>query len=307
MLNELLKQVCIYLAPDEGGAGGGSGEPAGGGDAGLADDPAPGDGTGNDPGNGDGSPAPRNAPPDGFAKWLTQVPADLRPTVQEHLQALGNPQATLGEYIKSYGDRGAELARIKGERRIPIPSHDSDPAVFKEFREKLGIPEEPSGYDIELPELPEGFSYQDDEVEAFRQFAHSAALTKVQAQKIVEWDADRRRREVEARNQSMKEANKVVETKLHDQYGGEWKNKLVDAWKFMEKTPWAGLAKELSTDELGSHPELIDMMLFLHDTFKEGGIPRGGAGFGASGRTGPDFKAIYNSRSMEDYRKEKKR
>lgn len=225
--------------------------------------------------------------------------------MQEHLQALGNPQATLGEYIKSYGDRAAELDRVKGERRIPIPSHDSPPEVFAEFREKLGIPEAPDGYELELPNLPEGYGFDDDAVNSFKQFAHDAALTKAQAQKAVEWDAERRRQEVEQHNEKMKAANKRVETKLHDQYGAEWKNKLTEAWGFMEKTPWAGLAQEVANEELGSHPELLDMMLFLHDTFREGGIPRGGAGFGAARPAGPNLKAIYDSPAMEDYRKEK--
>lgn len=291
-MHGLLERLGFFLMADL-DAGGGGGD-TGGDVGGSGQEPGGGSPDAGDATPGAGSPGQHTGEPG----WINQVPKSLRN------ETLGQYQ-TIGDFVEAFNSASADLAKIKEQHRVPIPGPDSSPEVFQEFREKLGIPEEASQYQLELPELPQGFEITEEELAGLKDLAFQAALTNAQAQKIIDWSTEQRQREVQQYNEEMKAKNKEVEDQLKEQYGPDWKTKLGEMWNFMERTPWSGLAESLKQDELGSHPELINMMLWLADNFAEGGIPQGGGPMGSGGRQRTDLTKLYNSDAMERVRREK--
>ena len=73
--------------------------------------------------------------------------------------------------------------------RVEVPTEKTDPEAAKVFWSKLGVPEDPSGYDA--PKVPEGRTLDQDMLQGFQKVAHEAKLTKAGADKLVQWYIER--------------------------------------------------------------------------------------------------------------------
>lgn len=68
---------------------------------------------------------------------------------------------------------------------VTLPGDDAKPEDLAKFRSRLGVPDKPDGYELKLPDgLPEQMPYPDEDVAAFKGWAHEAGLTPKQAQAI---------------------------------------------------------------------------------------------------------------------------
>lgn len=89
----------------------------------------------------------------------------------------------IGEQAKKLGDATKDMVRIPGK--------DASPEEIKAYREKLGIPETPDGYEFKAPkDLPEGLPYDGDRAKSFAAKAAELGLTKSQAQAVHDWAAE---------------------------------------------------------------------------------------------------------------------
>lgn len=81
-----------------------------------------------------------------------------------------------------------QLLGKKGEAVI-IPGPDSSEDEKRTFRERLGVPDQASEYDIKKPEdLPEGVEWDEERINGFKNLAHELSLTPQQVAKLVEYD-----------------------------------------------------------------------------------------------------------------------
>jgi len=90
------------------------------------------------------------------------------------------------EYFDQFAtisDAGKELLSLKEqkERSVVMPSEEGTEEEIKEFYSKLGRPEDTSGYEFELPEIPKGMKHNKESEEAFRKLAFDSGLTQKQA------------------------------------------------------------------------------------------------------------------------------
>lgn len=86
----------------------------------------------------------------------------------------------IGEQAKKLGDATKDMVRIPGK--------DASPEEVKAYKEKLGIPETPDGYEFKAPkDLPEGLPYDGERAKDFAAKAAELNLTKTQAQGLHDW------------------------------------------------------------------------------------------------------------------------
>jgi len=166
----------------------------------------------------------------------------------------------------------------KKSEAVVIPNHDAPPEVINEFRAKMGIPNDPSGYELKVPEeVPEGVTINPEEMDQFKGFAHELGLTPEQAQKLVEFDIERYGQQATEIQQSVEEQQQAQlqqESKaLKEKWGGEFDKNMVSAEKGAKML---GYTKEdMKSNPLFSSHEFVDVMNRVGKMFSEDKIGGG--------------------------------
>jgi len=111
----------------------------------------------------------------------------------------------IGEQAKKLGDATKGMVRIPGK--------DATPEEIKAYKDTLGIPETPDGYEFKVPkDLPEGLPYDGERAKAFAAKAAELNLTKAQAQAVHDWAAENAIGDLTA-NKEQSDAAKVATAK----------------------------------------------------------------------------------------------
>lgn len=134
--------------------------------------------------------------------WRAALPADLRDVPE--IASMQKP----GELAKAYLEANAKL-----QKAIVLPGESSNDTEVKAFREKLGVPENPDGYEID--------STGDKEfADVFRKAAHKEGLTPKQA-KTLHQEIIQASGEILSRAQAQRKAAKDKATEALKQEWGE--------------------------------------------------------------------------------------
>lgn len=142
---------------------------------------------------------------------------------EKELKRLERMKAPTDVY-KSY----RELEKIKSSFVPPpkAPTKESTPEEIKSYRESLGIPEDPKGYDLKFDD---GTAIGDDimpQVEGYLKFAHEKNLPPDVVKNNIKWYLDDVAREQERLSEINEEAKINGITDLKSEWGGEFKGNI---------------------------------------------------------------------------------
>lgn len=172
-----------------------------------------------------GEPAPQG-------DWKSSLPEDLRM----------DPSIANQPSVESMGRSYISAQRMVGLDKIAVPTEHSTDEEWTAVYDKLGRPESPEGYDLEMNNVPEGLEANPQLVDWFAGTAHKIGLTPKQAQSLadeynvmageVEQAPDDMALAAEAKEQEgvrslQKEYGKAFDTKIGtakavlSQYGGD--------------------------------------------------------------------------------------
>lgn len=101
-----------------------------------------------------------------------------------------------------------------GKRPAGIPHEDAGEEAWNSFYKELGRPDTPDGYDVKLPELPEGMQADDAQLKGFKETAHKLGLTPKQTQALVDYDVERQK----AMMGKMQEQSAASQKQLDDEF-----------------------------------------------------------------------------------------
>lgn len=228
------------------------------------------------------APAPEQASGEPAAQvaqdWKSSLPEDLRM----------DPSIANQPSVESMGRSYISAQRMVGLDKIAVPTEHSTDEEWTQVYEKLGRPESPEGYELEMNNVPEGLEANPQLVDWFKGTAHDIGLTPRQAQQLadrynvmageVEQSPDEVAIAAEAQEQEgirslQREYGKAFDSKIDtakavlNQYGGE---------------ELLGLKLEDGT-QLASNPTLVRTLVNIGD-FMQGklgedtlrGAPTGG-------------------------------
>lgn len=159
--------------------------------------------------------------------WRAALPAELRDVPE--IASMQKP----GELAKAYLEANAKL-----QKAIVPPGEGANDTELKAFRAKLGVPENPEGYEID--------SSGDKEFgDVFRKAAHKEGLTPKQAKTLYQ-DIMNASKEIIARAQAQsKKARDTAAEKLKQEWGDRFEANDIAARRF------AALAGAEMVDALG--------------------------------------------------------
>lgn len=115
------------------------------------------------------APAPLEAP------WY----ASLEP---EYHDTIGKKYTSLSEFAKGHSNLEKYLGADKNTI-LKVPS-ERTPEAMRPIYDLVGVPKDPSGYDIPLPE---GSVFSKDDIGELAQVMHQTGVSAEAAQKLVEW------------------------------------------------------------------------------------------------------------------------
>jgi hypothetical protein len=134
-----------------------------------------------------GAPAETNGTTSTAPSFTTQPTTDWRESLPGDLK-LDKTLADfkdVGSLAKSY----VETKKLVGDA-VRIPKPDAKPEELAAFYKRLGVPESPDKYPIELPKLPDGApGWHEPTIQGFRETAHKAGLTPAQVTQLIGWYA----------------------------------------------------------------------------------------------------------------------
>ena len=122
-----------------------------------------------------------------------------------------------------------------------------------------------------MPDLPEGFAWDDGQMKSFFETAHKAGLTPSQAQSLVDWYAADQRGVLKAGDEALKEAEGVLKA--------EWKAAYPKNLGLAKAAAFQIGGKELvgllDQTGLGNHPVILKAFAKLGRSMAEDGVISG--------------------------------
>lgn len=224
--------------------------------------------------------APQEAPQAPQAPaWKSQLAGDLQS------QNVFDQFGTLNDFARSYLDIQSQYQQAQQAPRIPgAEASDEELAAF---RQAMGIPDGPDGYEFQIENAPEEVSFDE-----FKQLAHELNLTADQAQRLAQWDIQRRASEQQASEAQRKASRDEALKHLQESHGEQWESKLEKALRLVERAGGAELRAELNDTGIGNNPKLIDTFIKIAEMTSDDGIVFGGA---TDKSRQLDFRKIYPS------------
>lgn len=122
--------------------------------------------------------------------------------------------------------KGYIALQAKLGKTVQIPGDDATEEQRREFLKKLGMPDDPEGYELPKPELPAGVTYDEAFASDFRAAALKGGLSKTQARELFSWynqyTIDRVQKATEQSKTAMAKTIEVMQSEWGDNYDAEY-------------------------------------------------------------------------------------
>ncbi len=185
--------------------------------------------------------------------WRAALPDDLRDN--QSLQTIPDVPALAKSYVNAQSMIGAD--------KIAIPGNWATEDDWSVVYDKLGRPESPDQYDLQVNNLPEGQEADADLMKWYAETVHNVGLTPNQAQKL--FDAynvmsvgrgDINQADVQARvDDGVKQ--------LRSEYGKAFEQRLDSANAMLDQFGAKGITELQMADgtQLGDHPQVVKALI----------------------------------------------
>jgi hypothetical protein len=211
--------------------------------------------------------------------WRSALPEPLR--AEKSLESFKD----VGSLAKSY----VEAQKMIGGS-IRLPKSDAPPEeqdrILTDIFNKLGRPESPDKY--APTELPEGITFNEEAVKAFRADAHKNGYTQKQVDFALKHYATIAKNAMAENARLQTKAADEATTVLKTKWGGDFDTKLATAQRFTEQVLGDPIYELLKSKGLDNHPLIIEKFGELGAKFSEGKMETGQS---TSATTQADAKA----------------
>ena len=197
--------------------------------------------------------------------------ADWKAGLSEELQR--DPSISHIPDVATMAQSYVNAQRMIGADKVAIPGKHGTDEEWNQVYDKLGRPEAPDGYELEMNNVPEGLAANPELVGWFQQTAHKVGLSPQQAQTL----ADEYNTMAGVAEQSPDEAVAEAEAReqegvreLQKEYGKAFDNKIGLAKAVLQEHGGGDLLELKLSDgrPLGSHPDLVRTFVNIGDMMK---------------------------------------
>ncbi|MEZ5665898.1 MAG: hypothetical protein R3F55_00355 [Alphaproteobacteria bacterium] len=200
--------------------------------------------------------------------WLDGLPEELRALAAA--KRWDGPAAALESYRQLERLMGADRAG----RALVLPARDDDADGWRAVHARLGCPESPDGYALDMPDD----MGTDDAVAEFRALAHDAGLSQAQAQRLTGWWRGRLDAALAAHAGARQTADRDAETALRARWGGDYDRRRADAARALARFARGleGADGMAELEGLAGRPAALAMMADVGAALGEDGFAGGG-------------------------------
>lgn len=128
---------------------------------------------------------------------------------------------------------------LLGKKPRGVPQPDEGEEAWNDFYKELGRPDTPEGYELKMPELPEGMQSDDEQLNAFKKLGFDNGLTPKQMQALLDFDLERQKTALGKFNEqnavSQKQMNDELETMFKKRFGDKLEDAIGNSNKLLEK------------------------------------------------------------------------
>ena len=184
--------------------------------------------------------------------WRIAIPEEIRD--HKSLSHIND----IGALAKSY----VHAQQMIGADKVVLPSKSATEDEWAEFYTKIGRPESPDGYQLQVEGLPEGAEPNQEMLDWFKQTAHQAGMTPQQAQHMLQAYNELTTNEFGMTQQQAEMRVAEVETELKREFGEAFDDKLALANGVLAEFSNPDLAEVQLADGtmLGDNPEIIRLL-----------------------------------------------
>ena len=151
------------------------------------------------------------------APWYGELPEDLADS-----RSFFDQFKDRDSFLKSAKETKAALSR-KLEGFVKLPGETATPEELASFRQALGIPETPDGYEVQV-QVPEGMAWDETALTPFKELAHAEGIPPKAFAALVQKQA-----EVEAQMfQEQQAALEASQQALVNEWGDQYDYRLSD-------------------------------------------------------------------------------
>lgn len=195
--------------------------------------------------------------PSALSDWRQSLPEDLRKSAAK----FNSPSDALRSYRELEGRLG---------KAITVPGSKAKPEEIAEFHRKLGVPDEPAGYGIKVPdELPDGVDFDDgakQTLNAFVEHMHKLGARPPEVQGAVQFYFDMLGRMQESQQKALERGREEAVEELDRDWGDDKSANLTYARRFRQQfdqdNQFAKFLEEAVIDgrKAGDHPAILRFM-----------------------------------------------
>jgi hypothetical protein len=195
--------------------------------------------------------------------WRESLPDELK--TEKSLQSFKG----IPDLAKSYLEAKKANSKLVNSKGLIVPTETSPPEEVAAFNKALGVPDTPDGYELAVPELPEGMTYNEDRTKKFAALAHAKGVSKAAFQEIVKaFNADQVA-EHEARIAANKEFVEKTTVEIKKEWGKDFETNLSQADAAIDKIFGPEFNQMLKDTGLCNHPAIIRGMYKASQTIGE--------------------------------------
>lgn len=165
--------------------------------------------------------------------------------------------ATLGKFPSPL-DMAASYANLEKKlgEKIQPPGPDAKPEDWAKWRQLVGSPETPEGYELKKPEkLPEGVEWSDEEAGKLAGIAHKYGLPKAAVAEIIGMSLERESGRATKAKEGMAGYVAAQEKALKESWGDKFNDNIQAAVKAGQK-----LGVDMSDPDIGSNAKIIQVL-----------------------------------------------
>ena len=178
--------------------------------------------------------------------WRSTIPEDLR----------NDPSLADIQDVSSLAKGYVHAQHMIGSDKVAIPGKDAAPEVLSEFYNKLGRPEQATGYEVPKENMPD-IPIKEEEAGTFFQEAHRIGLNKTQAAALIRWQAEQAHQGLEAGEQQVEANLEQATSPMRQEFGKAYDEKMDMAKNAAKQFGGDELMSLLDSTGLGNEPALI--------------------------------------------------
>lgn len=205
------------------------------------------------------TPAPTPTPTFDGPSWMADLPEDLK--ASKSVSKFKDVENLARGYINA--------EQLLGRDKIPVPRTDEE---FAEVYSRLGRPDAPEGYEVNLKELVQdewAATTLQDEVKNFLPVAHNLGLNKKQAHELVKFYAQNTIAERERMESAAEYDTRAAAEVLRKDFGRDYDKNIELANRTISSIASKDLLESINATGLGRNPEFIKMLVKIGSTHLE--------------------------------------